>query len=82
MSVCDKDGLICSQRIVEDLEKECLNPCEGVFADIKRLPVKNLKTVQYKLLVKSYSKHSRFNESEYRIPSKLLSTQLIFFRSS
>ena len=56
-----------------------MNPCEGVYADIKRLPVENLKTVPYKLLVKRYAKHSRFNESEYRIlPDKLRSTQLIF----
>ena len=56
-----------------------MNPCEGLFADIKRLPVENLKTVPYKKLVKSYSKHSRFNESEYRIPSKLTSKLKTFY---
>ena len=54
-----------------ELERKCLNPCKGLFADIKKLPVENLKTLPYELLVKRYSEHSRFNESEYRIPSRV-----------
>ena len=79
MPVCDINGLKCSERIKKDLGDECLNPCEGLFADIKRLPVENFATVPYKMLIKSYSKHSRFNESEYRIPSKLTSNSKILY---
>ena len=82
MPVCDKEGLICSERIRASFETECLNPCKGLFADIKKLPVENFKTVPYELLIKSFSKHSRFNESEYRIPSKLTSKKMIYYKPS
>ena len=81
LPICNKDGLICSERVREGLERECLNPCEGLYADIKKLPAENFETVPYKLLIKSYSKHSRFNESEYRIPSKL-NSKYRFYRKS
>ena len=73
MPICDKKGLICSQNIKGNIDSQCLNPCEGTYADIKKLPVEDFKTVPFKSLVTSYSKYSRFNESEYTIPTNLIS---------
>ena len=41
----------------------CLEPCEGIFADVKSLPPKNITKENPKLLFEKYKYYKRFFEA-------------------
>ena len=40
--------------------KECIVPCEGVFADVTKLEAPKVTGEYYKKLLRSYDKYKRF----------------------
>ena len=53
---CNSEGIICAQNVEID-KKICMVPCEGIYADIKKLPSDNVfaeNDEMFKLRYKNY----------------------------
>ena len=52
----------CADRINIDPDL-CLVPCEGIFADVKVLPSKNVTSERDKMFLQRYKNYKKFYES-------------------
>ena len=62
--MCTDNQLACAQKHIIDssIHLKCLMPCEGIFADVKRLPPKNITNENTKLFFENYESYKRFFE--------------------
>ena len=61
---CTVEDNACVENITDDNvdTSVCLEPCEGIFADVKRLPPKNITNENTKLFFENYESYKRFFE--------------------
>ena len=71
---CKNEGITCAEEIRIDT-KLCLVPCKGLFADVKKLPPKNVQDEQDELFLERYKNYKRFFESS----DGIFSQPLIYF---
>ena len=86
---CTVDDNACVENITDDNvdTSVCLEPCEGIFADVKRLPPKNITNENTKLFFENYESYKRFFEiSEGKVHNNTFSVstviQYMMFSSS
>ena len=56
---CTEAGTACAKRIQIDAS-ECLVPCEGIFADVKRLPPENITALNTAIFMERYKLYKRY----------------------
>ena len=62
---CTVEDNACVENITDDNvdTSVCLEPCEGIFADVKRMAPENITTVESKLFFKKYEHYKRIFET-------------------
>ena len=61
--MCDQDGIKCAENMVEK-SFDCQVPCEGIYADVKKIPFENpiLKN-NFEIFRLQYQRYRRFFEN-------------------
>ena len=67
----------CADRINIDPDL-CLVPCEGIFADVKVLPPKNVTSERDKMFLQRYKNYKKFYESSDSRHLKLIVLKVRF----
>ena len=73
--MCTDIQLACAQKIIDaSIHLKCLMPCEGIFADVKKLPPTN-STIKIDKFIEGYEEYKSFFEP---IQSKMFLLQIYF----
>ena len=72
--ICDSKGLECFRKLTIDKE-ECLIPCEGIFADIRKEKVEDVdeKTPGMKHIFQAYEKYKNEFQDQITYPQEISS---------
>ena len=57
----NKNGQVCAGNISLETNN-CLVPCEGIFADVKKLPAEDIKSQNSEMFVDRYYDYKKFFE--------------------
>ena len=61
-ATCTQDGLACAERINVNYDL-CLTPCEGIYADVKKVPETGKHNlINDNLFIERYRKYKKFYE--------------------
>ena len=58
--ICSAIGNVCAANITTVYD-DCLPPCEGIYADVTKMPSENIDGEYYEDLLRDYNKYKRFN---------------------
>ena len=74
--MCTDNQLACAQKHIIDasIHLKCLMPCEGIFADVRKLPPTN-STIKIDKFIEGYEEYKSFFEP---IQSKMFLLQIYF----
>ena len=74
--MCTDNQLACAQKHIIDssIHLKCLMPCEGIFADVRKLPPTN-STTKIDKFIEEYEEYKSFFEP---IQSKMIVLQIYF----
>ena len=71
-TTCNSKGAACAQNIKVDTSA-CMAPCEGIFADVKKLPPADIKKENTDMFIERYKNYKKFFEpSEGTTPLQIL----------
>ena len=71
-TTCNSEGAACAQNMKVDTSA-CMAPCEGIFADVKKLPPADIKKENTDMFIERYKNYKKFFEpSEGTTPLQIL----------
>ena len=66
-TTCNSEGAACAQNMKVDTSA-CMAPCEGIFADVKKLPPVDIKKENTDMFIERYKNYKKFFEPSEGTP--------------